>query len=59
MLKDGENLVGQLLEMSMVMETKGLADTLTMKMVMRAEKFDESPIAASEFAIPDGYQEVK
>lgn len=59
MLKDGENLVGQLLEMSMTMETKGLADTLTMKMVMRAEKFDTSPIAASEFAIPDGYQEVK
>jgi len=58
-LKDGQHLVGQLLQMGMQMETKGLADVLSLKMTMKAEGFDTAPIAASEFAIPDGYQEVK
>ena len=58
-LKDGEHLVGQLLEMGMRMETKGLPDVLSLKMTMKAEGFDTTPIPASEFAIPDGYQEVK
>lgn len=58
-LKDTKNFVGQLMEMSVHMETKGLADTLNLRMTMRAEGFDTSPIPPSEFAIPDGYQEVK
>jgi hypothetical protein len=59
LLKDGSALIGQLMEMTMTMETKGLADTLKMKMTLRAEGFDEKPIPASEFAIPAGYKEVK
>lgn len=58
LLKNGSGLIGQLMEMTMTMETKGLADTLKMKMTLRAEGFDEKPIAASEFAIPTGYKEV-
>jgi hypothetical protein len=58
-LKDGQHLVGQLVQMSMTMETKGLEEGVKMKMTMKAEGFDTTPIAASEFAIPDGYQEVK
>ena len=58
LLKDGSALIGQLMEMTMTMETKGLADTLKMKMTLRAEGFDEKPIPASEFAIPAGYKEV-
>jgi hypothetical protein len=58
-LKDGQNLVGQLLEMTMRLETKGLADVLSMRMTMKAEGFDTSAIPASEFSIPDGYTEVK
>jgi len=59
MLNDAEKLVGQLVEMTMRMETKGLADVLSLKMTMRAEDFKTVAIPASEFAIPDGYVEVK
>lgn len=58
LLKDGSGLIGQLMEMTMTIETKGLADSLKLKMTLRAEGFDETPIAASEFAIPAGYKEV-
>jgi hypothetical protein len=59
MLKDAGKLVGQLVEMTMKMETKGMADVLSLKMTMRAEDFKTEPIPAAEFAIPDGYTEVK
>lgn len=58
-LKDGQDLVGQLVEMTMRMETKGLADVMSMRMTMKAEGFDTSPIPGSEFEIPAGYTEVK
>ncbi len=59
LLKDGSGLIGQLMEMTMTIETKGLADTLKLKMTLRAESFDEEPIAPGEFEIPPGYKEVK
>jgi len=58
-LKDAEGMTGQVLELTMRMETQGLADTLTMRMTMRAEDFDTKPIPETEFAIPAGYKEVK
>jgi len=59
MLKDGANLRGQLMEMTMKMETAGLADTLSLAMLMRAENFVVGPIEASEFEVPADYKEVK
>ncbi len=59
LLKDGSGLIGQLMEMTMTIQTKGLEDTLNLKMTLRAEGFDEAPIPASEFAVPAGYKEVK
>lgn len=59
LLKDGSGLIGQLMEMTMTIETKGLADTLKLKMTLRAEGFDEKPIPATEFAVPAGYKEVQ
>ena len=59
LLKDGSGLIGQLMEMTMTIQTKGLADTLNLKMTLRAEVFDEAPIPASAFVVPAGYKEVK
>ena len=58
-LANGANLVGQLMEMNMKMESKGMGDAPTMNMSMRAETFSTEAIPASEFEIPDGYKEVK
>ncbi len=58
-IKETRNLRGQLLEMSIHMETHGLAEPLNLKMTMRAEGFDTTPIPASEFDVPEGYKEVK
>ncbi len=59
MLQEGGNLFGQLMEVSMKMESKGMGNEARMNMVMRAEKFLTDSIPASEFEIPDGYKEVK
>ncbi len=59
LLKEGSGLIGQLMEMTMTIQTKGLEDTLNLKMTLRAQGFDEAPIPASEFAVPAGYKEVK
>lgn len=59
MLQEGGNLVGQLMEVSMKMESKGMGNEAKMNMVMRADKFSTEAIPATEFEIPDGYKEVK
>ena len=59
LLRESGNLVGQLMEMNMKMESKGMGNAADMRMTLRAEKFSTEAIPASEFEIPDGYTEVK
>lgn len=59
MMKNSENLLGQLLELNLTMETQGLPQALQVKMVMRAENFSTEPIDPKEFEIPAGFSEVK
>ncbi len=58
-IRTGQSLVGQMVEMTMRMETKGLADVNTVRMTMRAEGFETKPVDEKEFVIPEGYTEVK
>ncbi|MFN8941438.1 MAG: hypothetical protein ACK5ZJ_17035 [Acidobacteriota bacterium] len=58
-IRTGQTLVGQLVEMTMRMETRGLSDVNTVRMTMRAEDFKTGPVDEKVFAIPEGYAEVK
>lgn len=59
MLREVSQLVGQLMEINMVMDTKGLDDTMTIKTRLSAENFDTKPIDPAEFEIPKDYKEIK
>ncbi len=58
-IRTGQALVGQMVEMTMRMESKGLADVSTVRMTMRAEDFKTDAVDEKAFAIPEGYMEVK